>query len=76
MMHCEFGKSFNEHTKRLATERSSDVDSQMSEVGKRLCLENCWELLQEKCMHMKLLFLERGLPVDLSVIRFIKILCF
>ena len=38
-MYCEFGKSFNEHTKRSETERGSDVESQMSEVGKRLHLE-------------------------------------
>ena len=72
-MYCEFGKSFNEHTKRLETERSSDVESQMSAVRKRLRSENCWELLQEKRTHMKLIFLERGSPVDLSVIKFVKI---
>ena len=76
MMYCEFGRSFNEHTKRSETERGSDVDSQMSEAGKRLRSENRWELLQEKRTHMKLLFLERGLPVDLSVIKFVKILRF
>ena len=76
MMYCEFGRSFKEHTKRLETERSSDVESQMSEVGKRLRSENCWELLQEKRTHMKLIFLERGIPVDLSVIKFVKILRF
>ena len=32
-MYCEFGRSFNEHTKRSETERGSDVESQMSEVG-------------------------------------------
>ena len=47
-MYCEFGRSFNEHTKRSETERGSDVESQMSEVGKRLRSENRWELLQEK----------------------------
>ena len=76
MMYCEFGRSFNEHTKRSETECSSDVDSQMSEVGKRLRSENCWELLQEKRTHMKLIFLERGIHVDLSVIKFVKILRF
>ena len=74
MMYCEFGRSFNEHTKRPETERGTDVKSQMSEVGKRLRSENRWELLQEKRTHMKLLFLERGIPVDLSVIKFVKIL--
>ena len=48
MMYCEFGRSFNEHTKRSETERGSDVESQMSEVGKWLRSENRWELLQEK----------------------------
>ena len=48
----------------------------MSEVGKWLHLENRWELLQEKHTHMKLLFLERGIPTDLSVIKFFKILHF
>ena len=76
MMHCEFGKSFNEHTKRSETKRGSDVKSQMSEVGKRLCLENRWELLQEKHTDMKLSFLERGIPVDLTIIKFVKILRF
>ena len=47
-MYCEFGRSLNEHTKRSETERGSDVKSHMSEVGKRLRLENCWELLQEE----------------------------
>ena len=74
MMYCEFGRSFNEHTKRSETERSSE--SQMTEVGKRLRSENRWELLQEKRTHMKLIFLERGIPVDLSVIKFVKILRF
>ena len=46
--------SFNEHTKRSETERGSDVESQMSEVGKRLRLENRWELLQEERTDMKL----------------------
>ena len=32
MMYCEFGRSFNEHTKRSETERGSDVEGQMSEV--------------------------------------------
>ena len=53
-MYCEFGRSLNEHTKRLETERGSDVESHMSEVGKRLRLENCWELLQEERADMKL----------------------
>ena len=66
-MYCEFGRSFNEHTKRSETERGSDVESQMSEVGKRLRSENRWELLQEKRTHMKLIFLERGIPVDFVV---------
>ena len=48
----------------------------MREVGKRLRSENRWELLQEKRTHMKLTFLERAIPVDLSVIKFVKILCF
>ena len=74
-MYCEFGRSFNEHTKRSETERGSDVESQMSEVGKRLRSENGWELLQEKRTHMKLIFLERGIPV-LSVIKLVKILRF
>ena len=72
MMYCEFGRSFNEHTKRSETEHGSDVKSQMSKVGKRLRSENRWELLQEKCTHMKLIFLKRGIPVDLSVIKFVK----
>ena len=76
MMYCEFGISFNEHTKRSETECGSDFESQMSEVGKRLRSENRWELLQEKRTHMKLIFLERGIPVDLSVIKFVKILRF
>ena len=76
MMYCEFGRSFSEHTKRSETEHRSDIESQMSEVGKRLRSENHWELLQEKCTHMKLIFLERGIPVDLSVIKFVKILRF
>ena len=75
-MYCEFGRSFNEHTARLETERGSDVKNQMSEVGKRLRSENRWELLQEKCTDMKLYFLERGIPVDLSIVRFVKILRF
>ena len=54
MMYCEFGRSFNEHTKRSEAERGSDVESQISEVGKRLRLENRWELLQEKRTDMKL----------------------
>ena len=53
-MYCEFGISFNEHTKRSETERGSDVESQMREVGKWLRLENHWELLQEKRTDMKL----------------------
>ena len=76
MMYCEFGRSFNEHTKRSETERGSDVESQMSEVGKRLRSENHWELLQEKRTDMKLYFFERGIPVDLSIIKFVKILRF
>ena len=76
MMYCEFGRSFNEHTKQSETERGSDVKSQMSEVGKRLCSKNRWELLQEKRTDMKLYFLERGIPVDLSIIKFVKILRF
>ena len=32
-MYCEFGRSFNEHTKRSETERGSDVESHMSEVA-------------------------------------------
>ena len=69
MMYCEFGRSFNEHTKQSETERGSDVESQISEVGKQLRSENRWALLQEKRTHMKLIFLERG-------IKFVKILCF
>ena len=60
----------------METERGSDIESQMREVRKRLRLENRWELLQEKRTHMKLIFLERGIPVDLSVIKFVKILRF
>ena len=75
-MYCEFGRSFNEHTKRSETERGSDVESQMSEVGKRLRSENRWELLQEKRTDRKLYFFERGIPVDLSIIKFVKILRF
>ena len=48
----------------------------MSEVGKRLRSENRWELSQEKRTDMKLYFLERGIPVDLSIIKFVKILRF
>ena len=73
-MYCEFGRSFNEHTKWSETERGSDIESHMSKVGKRLRLENHRELLQEEHTDMKLLFLERGIPVDLS--RFVKILRF
>ena len=54
MMYCEFGRSFNEHTKWSETERASDVKGQMTEVGKRLRSENRWELLQEKRTDMKL----------------------
>ena len=75
-MYCEFGSSFNDHTKRLETKRGSDVESQMSEVGKRLRSENRWELLQEKRTHMKLIFLEREIPIDLSIIKFVKIVRF
>ena len=75
-MYCEFGRSFNEHTKRSETEHVSDVKSQMSEVGKPLHSENHWELLQEKRTDMKLYFLETGIPVDLSMIKFVKILHF
>ena len=57
-------------------QRGSDTESQMNEVGKRLRSENCWELLQEKCTDMKLYFLERGIPVDLSIIKFVKVLRF
>ena len=71
-MYCEFGRSFNEHTKRSEAVRGSDVESQMSEVGKRLRSENRWELLQEKRTDMKLYFLERGIPIDLSIIKFVK----
>ena len=53
-MYCEFGRSFNKHTKQSETKRGSDVEGQMSEVRKRLRLENCWELLQEKYTDMKL----------------------
>ena len=53
-MYCEFGRSFIEHTKRSETERGSDIESQMSKVGKWLRLEKHWELLQEKCTDMKL----------------------
>ena len=76
MMCCEFGRSFNEHTKQSETERGSDVESQMTKVRKRLRPENGWELLQEKRTHMKLIFKKRGIPVDQSVIKFVKILCF
>ena len=76
MMYCEFGRSFNEHTEQSETEHGSYVESQMSEVGKWLRSENGWELLQEKRTDMKLYFLERGIPVDLSIIRFVKILHF
>ena len=76
MMYCEFGRSFNEHTKWPETKCGSDVESQMNKVRKWLRSENRWELLQEKCTHTKLLFLERGIPVDLSVIKFVKILRF
>ena len=76
MMYCEFGRSFNEHIERLETERGSDVERQMSEVGKRLRSENRWELLQEKRTDMKLYFLERGIPLDLSIIKFVKVLRF
>ena len=53
-MYCEFGRSFNEHTKRSETKHGSDVKGQMSEVGKWLHSENHWELLQEKRTDMKL----------------------
>ena len=76
MMYCEFGRSFNEHTKRSETARGSDIESQMSEDRKRLRSKNRWEPLQEKHTHMKLIFLERGIPVDLFVIKFVKILRF
>ena len=75
-MYCKFGRSFNEHTKRSETKRGSDVENQMSEVGKRLRSENRWELLHEKRTHMKLIFLERGIPVDLPIIKLVKILRF
>ena len=54
MMYCEFGRSFNEHTKRSETECGSDVESQISEFGKWLHSENRSELLQEKRTDMKL----------------------
>ena len=76
MMHCEFGRRFKEHTKRSETKRGSDVKGQMSEAGKWLHSENWSELLQEKHTDMKLSFLERGIPVHLSVIKFVKILHF
>ena len=72
-MYCEFGRSFNE---RLETEHGSDVESLMSKVGKLLRSENRWKLLQEKRTDMKLYFLERGIPVDLFIIKFVKILRF
>ena len=75
-MYCEFGRSCKEDTKQLETECGSDIESHMSEVGKRLRSENCWELLQEERTDMKLLFLERGIPIDLSDVKFIKILRF
>ena len=75
-MYCKFGRSFNEHTKQSETKRGSDVESQMSEVGKWLRSENRWELLQEKRTDMKLYFFERGIPIDLSIIKFVKILPF
>ena len=53
-MYCEFGRSFNEHIKWSETKRGSDVEGQMSEVGKQLRSENRWELLQEKRTDMKL----------------------
>ena len=53
-MYCEFGRSFNEHTKRSETKHGSDIEGQMSKVGKRLRSENCWELLQEKHTDIKL----------------------
>ena len=59
MMYCEFGRSFNEHTKQSETERGSDVESQMSEVRKWLRSENRWELLQEKRTDMKLFFFRK-----------------
>ena len=76
MMYCESGRSFNEHTEQSETERGSDVGSQISKVGKRLRSENSWEHLQEKRTDIKLYFLERGFPVDLSIIRFVQILRF
>ena len=60
----------------VGTESGSDVESQMSEVRKRLHSENRWELLQEKRTDMKLYFLKRGIPVDLSIIKFVKVLRF
>ena len=54
MMYCEFGRSFNEHTKWLETKRGPDVEGQMSEVGKWLHSEKRWELLQEKRTDIKL----------------------
>ena len=54
--------------------KQSDIERR--EVGKQLRSENGWELSQEKCIHTKLLFLERGIPVDLFVIKFVKIVRF
>ena len=39
-MYCEYGRSLTEHTKRSETEHGSDVEGQMSEVGKQLRSEN------------------------------------
>ena len=71
MTYCEFKRSFNEHTKRSEKECGSDSESQISEVGKWLHLENRWELLQEKHRHEVIIFRKR-IPVDLSIIKFIK----
>ena len=73
MMYCEFGRSFNEPTKRSETERGSDIESQMSEVRKRLRSENRWELLQEKCADMRLYFLERGPGACVSVVQWLPV---
>ena len=76
MMYCEFGRSFKWTRQAVGTECGSDVESQMSKVRKRLRSENRWELLQEKCTDMKLHFLERGIPVDLSIIKLLKFFVF
>ena len=62
MMYCEFGRSFNEHTKQSETEHGSDIKGQMSEIGKWLCSENCGELLKEKRTDIKLKILKEEFP--------------